>query len=566
MKKRFLSLVLGLCLCLSLVPSVSAYEAGIVGQASTIGVGANDSFGFVDKNGALWMCGQNRGGELGNGTTNPSDTLVKVMDDVAAFSCSSETTAAVKTDGTLWMWGSNFFGALTGSNQDNVLIPKKVMDNVVAVSCGEGFTAAIKRDGSLWIWGNTVLGNGTSKGSTVPVRVMDSVAAVSCGGYCTAAIRTDGSLWMWGSNYYHSLGIENENPNDVTKTRPIKIMDDVVAVSCDFATTAAIKTDGSLWIWGANSYGQLLNGSANTFGSSAEPRKIMDNVVSVCCGDQHVAAVKTDGSLWTWGSNEQGELGNGGSASHHFSNGVPLQMEPVKVLENVASISCNSMNTVAIKKDGSVWGFGRSNVLCGISNAIDPYDFPMQTVPAQLTTTMAKLFAPVTIVEKVGGFDDVYETDYFADGVLWAVDKNITSGTSTTTFSPNENCTRAQILTFLWRAAGSPGSKNSLAFTDVKADAYYAKAAAWAAENGMVSGSTFSPDRPCTRKMAVEFMWKYAGSPDATQANFTDVSSDAVNWAVEAGVTSGTSATTFSPDTICTRGQIVTFLYRAFAK
>lgn len=161
-------------------------------------------------------------------------------------------------------------------------------------------------------------------------------------------------------------------------------------------------------------------------------------------------------------------------------------------------------------------------------------------------------------------FSDVASNAYYYDAVQWAVEKNITSGTSATTFSPNAQCSRAQILTFLWRAAGSPEPESSSAFTDVKADAYYAKAAAWASENGMVTDSTFSPDSPCTREMAVEFMWKYAGSPDAAQANFTDISSAAVNWAVEAGVTSGTSATTFSPDDICTRGQIVTFLYRAF--
>lgn len=99
----------------------------------------------------------------------------------------------------------------------------------------------------------------------------------------------------------------------------------------------------------------------------------------------------------------------------------------------------------------------------------------------------------------------------------------------------------------------------------MKEDAYYAKATAWAAEQGMEEGAAFSPDAPCTRLMAVEFMWKYAGSPEAPKATFTDVASDAVNWAVKQGVTNGTSATTFSPEQTCTRGQIVTFLYRGFA-
>ena len=166
----------------------------------------------------------------------------------------------------------------------------------------------------------------------------------------------------------------------------------------------------------------------------------------------------------------------------------------------------------------------------------------------------------------VPSFSDVAADAYYTEPVAWAVAQGITSGTTSTTFSPSNACTRAQIITFLWRAAGSPESEAPCAFTDVKADAYYAQAVAWAAENGMVSGSTFSPDAPCTRLMAVEFMWKQAGSPDAADANFTDVSSDAVNWAVEAGVTGGTTAATFSPDTTCTRAQIVTFLYRAFAE
>ena len=165
-----------------------------------------------------------------------------------------------------------------------------------------------------------------------------------------------------------------------------------------------------------------------------------------------------------------------------------------------------------------------------------------------------------------GAFTDVAADAYYAAPVEWAVAQGITNGTSDTTFDPDETCTRAQIITFLWRAAGSPEPAGAAAFTDVGTDLYYAKAAAWAKENGMASGDTFSPDDPCTREMAVEFMWKHAGSPAAAQAGFTDASSPAVDWAVEKGVTNGTSDTTFSPETICTRGQIVTFLYRGFAQ
>ena len=174
-------------------------------------------------------------------------------------------------------------------------------------------------------------------------------------------------------------------------------------------------------------------------------------------------------------------------------------------------------------------------------------------------------------VPTVGGFTDVKKTDWFAEPVLWAVEKNITAGTSDTTFSPNADCTTAQILSFLWRANGSPKPTMVNPFSDVKSGDWYADAAAWAYEKGLVSGTAFGGDTLCTRSMAVTYMWKAAGSPSARAASFTDVSAgaeyaDAVAWAVEQGVTAGTSATTFSPDSVCTRGQIVSFLYRGLAE
>ena len=284
------------------------------------------------------------------------------------------------------------------------------------------------------------------------------------------------------------------------------------------------------------------------------------------------------------------------------------------------------------------------------------------------------IYSSTMNVQTFGGFTDVKENDYFADPVLWAVDKKITAGTSETTFSPNENCTVAQILSFLWRAYGSPSTNTKNPFSDVKSSDYYYNAARWAYDKGMVTGSTFGGDRPCTRSMAVTYMWqaagvayadfaiydgylnKYTGSSSdvvipnivslidmdwypepkkltsvtipssvtligmdafyncdnltdvyyegseaqwqaikveepisnnalskatihynskmpekVVNTGFTDVPStadcaEAVKWAVDKGVTAGTSATTFSPDSVCTRGQIVTFLHRALAK
>ena len=168
-------------------------------------------------------------------------------------------------------------------------------------------------------------------------------------------------------------------------------------------------------------------------------------------------------------------------------------------------------------------------------------------------------------------FIDVPESAYYYDAVYWAVDEGITNGTTATTFSPNNACTRAQMVTFLWRAAGEPEPETTVnPFTDVAAGAYYYDAVLWAVEQGITNGTTattFSPDATVTRAQTVTFLWRSAGSPAATGSSFADVASDAyyagaVAWAVSEGITNGTTATTFSPGSSCTRAQIVTFLYR----
>ena len=173
-------------------------------------------------------------------------------------------------------------------------------------------------------------------------------------------------------------------------------------------------------------------------------------------------------------------------------------------------------------------------------------------------------------------FVDVAADAYYYDAVLWAAKNGITSGTSATTFSPDNACTRAQMATFLWRAAGSPKPAGTNPFVDVPADAYYADAVQWAYENGITAGTsatTFSPDETCTRAQMATFLWREAGSPavNGDVNPFADVADGAyyeiaVQWAYEQGITAGTSATTFSPDDPCTRAQMVTFLYRHLAE
>ena len=196
------------------------------------------------------------------------------------------------------------------------------------------------------------------------------------------------------------------------------------------------------------------------------------------------------------------------------------------------------------------------------------YTFKMPDSKVEIQATFVK-------ETEISPFGDVSTDAYYYEAVKWAQKKGITGGIGNDLFGPNQPCTRAQIATFLWRAAGSPEPKNMSSFSDVPTDSYYAKAVAWAVENGITTGTgdgKFSPNAPCTRAQSVTFLYRASGSPAVSDsAVFADVEAnafyaDAVAWAVANGVTNGTTSSTFSPDNGCTRAQIVTFLYRAFNK
>lgn len=186
-----------------------------------------------------------------------------------------------------------------------------------------------------------------------------------------------------------------------------------------------------------------------------------------------------------------------------------------------------------------------------------------KAVDAALTKEQETPAAPVTPV-----FTDVAEDSPFAAAVAWAANEGITAGTTETTFSPEMPCTHNHILTFLWRSSGAPAAKIENPFPNVDPDGDFGKAAIWAYEQGLVDGKTFSGAEPCTRAQTMTYLWKLAGSPKTSPAlAFADVAAgapyaQAVAWAVAQGITTGVTETSFAPDAVCSRGQIVTFLYR----
>lgn len=262
---------------------------------------------------------------------------------------------------------------------------------------------------------------------------------------------------------------------------------------------------------------------------------------------------------------------SGGSSSPSYSVTTPSKTENGTVTVNPKSASKGSTVTITVKPD-SGYQLDDLTVIDKNGNELKltdkgngKYTFTMPASKVEVNATFVKEV-------EISPFSDVSASNYYYEAVKWAQEKGITGGIGNGLFGPNQPCTRAQIVTFLWRAAGSPEPKSMSSFSDVSTDSYYAKAVAWAVENGITTGTgdgKFSPDATCTRAQSVTFLFRAIGKLVDSKAEFSDVLTDsyyanAVAWAVENGVTNGIGDGLFGPDNSCTRAQIVTFLFRAY--
>lgn len=309
--------------------------------------------GAITKDGSLWMWGYNSHGQLGDGSTTNKHTPIKILDDAKSISLGKEHSAVIKSDGSLWMWGDNSYGQLGDNSTTDKYAPVKIMDDIKSVSLGSNHSAAIKSDGSLWVWGDNSygqLGDYTTTNKYVPVKLLDSVKNISLGSAHSAAIKEDGSLWTWGYNRLGQLGNSTYSDN----TTPVKILDNIKSVCLGSSHSAAIKSDGTLWVWGYNESGRLGNGSIDYYEDNSFPAKILDNVKSVSLGSNHSAAIKEDGSLWMWGGNVNGQLGYGISDTQYMN----MSGNPTKLMDSIESISLGNGHSAATKTDGSLWVWG----------------------------------------------------------------------------------------------------------------------------------------------------------------------------------------------------------------
>ena len=274
---------------------------------------------------SFWCWGDNSSGALGNGATLSSVSPIQLTalgTSVAQAAAGFGFTCVRKVDGTLWCWGNNNSGALGNGSFTSSASPVQVTAlgaSVAQVAAEYIHACARKTDGTLWCWGDNgagQLGDGTKSAHPSPVQVAalgSTVAQVAAGEYHTCARKTDGTLWCWGDNSYGQIG----DGTTVQSAVPLQVAalgTSVAQVAAGYGYTCARKTDGTLWCWGYNFYGQLGNGSTTACSSPVQVVALGTSVVQVALGGGQACAAKTDGTLWCWGQNSWGEIGNGSTS------------------------------------------------------------------------------------------------------------------------------------------------------------------------------------------------------------------------------------------------------------
>lgn len=334
-----------------------------------------DCSGYIDEKGNLWTWGSNNYGQLGTGNYESRKKPVLVMENVKQADFGRYFGAAVKTDGSVWTWGFNKGGCLgNGKEETSNPTPSMIIESgIKSISMGLLNGAAITEGGTLLIWGGNgsfQLGDGDRAMDAIlkvwntPRELMQGVSAVSIEGENVAVVKNDSSLWTWGNNVSGQLGYTLQNGELISPT-PQVALNSVEDICLGDKYVTALKTDGSLWTWGENSRGELGDG---TTVSRTEPEKILDDVKTIGNG----CAVNNSGDLLTWGNNNVGQAGDGTTE---------MKSTPGVVLDNVRQVNRSSSHSGAIKEDGTIWTWGSNR-----DNALgNPYLYEyFQTTPQQI--------------------------------------------------------------------------------------------------------------------------------------------------------------------------------------
>ena len=346
-------------------------DSGIqVDEIKQIACGTNHTF-ILKNDGSIWSCGLNHVGQLGLGDTDNRTTFTQVTtninNDVKEVSCGYYRTFILKNDGSIWSCGNNDRGQLglgdATTRTTFTQVTTNINNDVKLISCGDYHTFIIKNDGSVWScgynqYGQLGLGDVGNKSTftQVTTNINNDVKLISCGEYHTFILKNDGSVWSCGYNQYGQLGLNDTTYRNTFTKVTTNINNDVKQIACGYNYTFILKNDGSVWSCGYNYHGQLgLNNTTNRTTFTQVTTNINNDVKQISCGNAHTFILKNDGSVWSCGYNDQGQLG-----LNDTTNRTTFTQVTTNINNDVKQISCG-YHTFILKNDGSVWGCGYNN-------------------------------------------------------------------------------------------------------------------------------------------------------------------------------------------------------------
>lgn len=377
----------------------------------------------------------------GNPCENGSASYTPISAPITATAAAARISFAIKNDGTLWAWGTSANGQLGAGAATSSVNPIKIGDGFTAVSASFGHSLGLKSNGTLWAWGDNSfgqLGNNSTTASNVPIQIGDSAntyTAISAGLNFSLAVKSDGTLWAWGDNHFGQLGIGDNN----IKTSPAPIQvgsgNGYTAISAGTSHALALKTDHSMWAWGDNSFGQLGDDTTN---SSNVPVRIDagESYGAIAAGYYYSLAVRLDGSLMAWGNNIQGKPANP-IVTDHVPTKIGDAFSPDMDALSASKFSILGSRTVyfhslALKNDGSLWAWG-DNIFGQLGNNNPPTPSP---VPEQILADSGYAFTAVS------AGDDDHSLAIKNDGSLWAWGSNscgqLGDGTTSAHYEPRK--------------------------------------------------------------------------------------------------------------------------------
>lgn len=326
--------------------------------------------------------GENASGQIGDGTTTDrtTPTTVAGLSGIVAVSAGGDQleahSTALKRNGTLWSWGSNLYGALGSGSLTNTLTPLQTLNlnNIAAISTGGWHSVALKSDGTVWTWGwnsDGQLGDGSTSDKNIPAQVpsLSGIIKIAAGTYHVLALKNDGTVWAWGDNISGQIG--NATTTDQKTPTQVSGLTNIVAITAGRFFSMAVKNDGTVWTWGENLYGQLGNG---TLVNSSVPVQVMglsDASTRIASGAFHCLVVKNDNTLWSWGRNTYGNLGN----NTLINSSTPIQ---INGLTNVERLAAGTNFSLFYTSVGALWGCGRN-----ASGQLGDGTFLQRNIPTQ---------------------------------------------------------------------------------------------------------------------------------------------------------------------------------------